>query len=168
MTPQDVPPKRAIWMGLVFLVGGSIPMLAALGVIPAEDSSFHVPRWLVAVLTACFPAVGLYLLASGLAGLIDSRSPWRAVLTRIGMWFVAVAVLSFLVGSAIFFTWEVISPFPGASQGAELMGITFPPDSIVGRILDRLGAAIGALIFDGIIVFILLAAIRSLFTAPPK
>jgi len=163
--PDDptFPPTRAIWMGLLFVVFGSIPVLAALDVIHVSDSSFHVPRWLVAVITACFPAAGVWMLFNGLSRLIGKDSDAARVLNRIGYGCLVIVLVCFIGGLAIFFTWELISPFPGAAQGVEVMGVGFPPDTFIGKVGSRLGAAIGALIFDGIVLFALWAAIRSFF-----
>lgn len=171
MNDPNFPPKQAIWMGLAFVVFGSIPMLAALGVIPAKDDSFHIPRWLVAVVTACFPAAGVWMLSNGVARLMGAQSTLAATLSRVGYWCLALAIFSFIGGLAIFFTWELIAPFPGASQGAEIMGFAFSPESLVGRVMNRFGAAIGALVFDSIVLFVAWAAIKSLFApkgSPPS
>jgi hypothetical protein len=162
------PPGQAIAMGAAFVVFGSIPVLAALDVIPVSDTSFHVPRWLVAVVTACFPAAGIWMLFNGVARLIGKDSPAARVLDRIGYGCLAIVIVAFIGGLAIFFTWELISPFPGAGQGVEIMGVAFAPDSFVGKVGSRLGAAIGALIFDGILLGVAWVAIRDAFKGRDK
>lgn len=167
MSDGDVPPKQAVWMGLAFIVLGSVPVLGAIGVLPFEDESFHVPRWLAALIASCFPAAGVWMLTDGLSRLFGPQWPLAKPLASLGVWCLGFTVVSFIVGLAIFFTWELISPFPGASQGVEIMGISFPPDSLVGRVLGRIGAAIGALIIDGIVLLVAWAFIKGLF-APKK
>lgn len=159
MNPAPVdpkfPPKTAILMGLVFVVLGSVPLLASLNIIPADDDSFHVPRWLAAVLSASFPTAGIYMLAHGIANHVGPETRLGLAVYAFGLWFLGAMMICFIGGSAIFLTWEFISPFHGAAGPVEVMGFSFPPDSLMGRILGRTAAGLGALIMDTIVLVVL-------------
>ncbi len=81
--------KGAIFFGLVFAGMGSVPLLAALDVIHAPDSSFNVPRWAVAAMVSLFFVLpGILLVVHGIRGVLRNRrrrnllyshpdQPWR-------------------------------------------------------------------------------------------
>ncbi len=49
------------------LGGGTTMILAAVGVIPADDAEFGAPRWIVVVMGAVFVAMGLYVVLASYA-----------------------------------------------------------------------------------------------------
>ena len=137
---QQLTPFQGIGLGLVLIVVGAVPVLAALGVIPSDDDAFNVPRWLVAVLAGIFPAAGLWMMLTGIAAALGPKSFMGYVLSHAARVFINVAVLAFIAALAVFFTWELFAPYPGT------------PPALLGRIFDRFGYAVGAILFDLILV----------------
>ena len=148
-----------IGFGLLLIVAGSVPILAAMGYIPSDDEDFHAPRWLVALLCAIFPAVGAWMLATGIAAALGPKSFVGYVLSRGAHHFVGWAVFAWFVALAYFLTSELFAPYPGT------------PPPLIGRIFDRFGYALGAIVVDLIVVLSLWHWVRQLFGVkepPPK
>ncbi len=75
----------AILFGLPFVAMGGFVVLAAAGVLPVEESSFHVSRLLVGAIGGLFLVAGLVVIGSGVAGQLRAlrvrrrqrESPWE-------------------------------------------------------------------------------------------
>jgi hypothetical protein len=59
---------NVLLIGLFVTAMGLTPMLAALGVIPSPDSSFHAPRWVVFLAGSLFFMVGMWIIMQGIVG----------------------------------------------------------------------------------------------------
>ena len=148
-----------IGFGLLLIGVGSIPVLAAMGIIPSDDEDFHAARWLVGTLAALFPAIGLWMLLSGIAAALGPKSFAGFLLSRAAHYFMSFAVLAFFAGLGYFFTTELFAPYPGT------------PPPLIGRIFDRFGYAVGALVVDLILLLTLWNWIKQLLgikESPPS
>jgi len=142
-----------IGFGLLLIAAGSVPVLAALGIIPSDDEDFHAPRWLVGTLAAIFPAVGIWMLATGIGSALGPKSFAGYLLSRGAHHFIGWALFAFFVALGYFLTMEVFAPYPGT------------PPSLIGRIFDRFGYAVGAIIVDLVVLLSLWHWIKQLFRA---
>ena len=62
MPPQTLSPRAMTWLGALFGVVGLVILLVALRIIPAAESKFQAPHWVVGAAGLAFFLVGILLL----------------------------------------------------------------------------------------------------------
>jgi hypothetical protein len=159
--PKDA--KACIVFGLLVILIGGFPVLAALNIVPTDNSEFGAPRWLVAVIGGAFPAVGFFLIASGLRTSI--RNPKiSAFMTQMSAGFLLLTVLCLIGGGAIFLTMQLFHPTGGGSH-LSIGPVSFLIPRVIGRYVDKVLIGFFAIILDAILLAILYSLFLSLFRA---
>ena len=156
-TRFEIEPRIAIPWGILVIVLGSTPILALFGVIRVRADSFHVPPWLVLLLSPCFSAGGAFLLLHGLAGLLHPASRLSRLLTWLGNFFVCLLAISFFGGMAVFLNWQLFAPGPATTR---IVVMGFAISGWLAALMDRALLAFAVPLFDGFILVILWHAVR--------
>jgi hypothetical protein len=127
-------------IGLFVAAMGLTPMLAALGVIPTPDSSFHAPRWVAFLAGSLFFTVGMWILMQAIVG--ENRA-------RV---FGAAVGFSALVGLAFLANWVAFGAGTreGCSGTTSFFGWT--SSRAAAELECRAAFGYGALLMDVIIV----------------
>lgn|GEM_PF-3453314 len=147
--------KACIVLGFIVVLMGGFPVLAALNIIPTDVSEFGTKRWLVALIAGAFPAVGLFLIASGLSTSI--RNPGVAsFLTQLSAGFLVLTMLCLLGGGAIFLTMQLFHP-TGSGPYLSIGPFSFLLPRSIGRYVDLIFIGFFALILDAIVIAILVS-----------
>lgn len=128
------PALPRIAMGGLVVTMGLVPMLAAVGVIPTDDASWHAPRWVGAVAGGLFVVAGLYILTQGAVERLQP-GPKR--------WVQGLFPLVIISGFAVIASWVAFGPgerqFEG-SAGNWLVGVSWGGGDLAGRIAFGAGA----------------------------
>lgn len=142
------PPMR-ILLGLLCLVCGLLPALAAFDVGPLHGADINGPPWLGLVAGAVF-------MLAGIAVILGER-PQDAAAGPIGAWLAA----AILCGFAAIGNWIAFGPGPRACS-VEIAGF-FLDGALAGELSCRIGFGIGAMMVNGFLLLIAgsLAARRS-------
>jgi hypothetical protein len=141
-------PRALLVIGFVVFLVGLIPLLDWFELL-GRESGWKVPRWLAFIFALIFPAIGLFLFFSGL------KETWKAAerqLQWLGSLMLAVTLICFLGGGAIFLTWQAIAPFGESRSGVSVGGIPIPLPGKVQSFIDRIFIGIAALILDAICI----------------
>lgn len=103
-TPPNWPPNWPpnFWAGASAVVIGLVIILLGAGIIPAPESSFHAPHWVVGAAGLAFLCAGVAIWL-GSAGPRDALEPWR----RLG---VDLSGLTIIVCFAAMFSWIGFAP----------------------------------------------------------
>ena len=147
-------------MGLLVTVLGGIPFYTAIGIIPSDPSDFLAPRWLVALIAASFPAIGLFLVSMGLSHCLKNEMT-ISLLKQMAPIFLFLTLLCFLGGGSIFLTLQFFNPTGNAS-------VTFGPVSFVApsgiaKYVDRIFIGFFALMLDGLFIVCLIHFLKRAF-----
>lgn len=147
MPPQTLSPRAMTWLGALFGVVGLVILLVALRIIPAAESKFQAPHWVVGAAGLAFFLVGILLLTTPPAQTPEqaARTTWRTFLLGGGM-----------VGSmAAIFNWVAFGPGPrhfGGSISIPFVSISGPQSEWSGRAAFGLVAVMMDLFLGWVIV----------------
>jgi hypothetical protein len=145
--------RAAAWLGALFGVVGLCILLVALRIIPADESKFEAPHWVVGAAGLAFFLVGITLLTNPPPGSpeTDGRTTWQ----------------TFLLGTAIvgamaaIFNWVAFGPGPRHFSG----GISIPFVAISSRQSEwsgRVAFGIAAGLMDLLLVWGIVRGLRDL------
>lgn len=138
--------------GILTLAVSLIPIFMALNVIPADESDFGAPRWIVILVALSFTSVGCLLTSMWLHDLTIHRAPLIArILKGVQAISGAGVLLIFLTGGAVFLTYKTLAPC-GAESELSIWGISLPLPSSLSTILDRAVTGFFALIMDAMAI----------------
>ena len=146
--------RVALAVGLVALVAGVVPTLAALDVIPTPDAEFGAPRWIVLLLVQPFVLLGLGITLHGLG--LPAR-----VLHVLGF----AGGLVFVTAGSIFWTWLL---FFGDAAGRAMIGVgpvAVPLPSAIGRPFNRTLITAAAILTITIAIVLWFSGLRKCMTA---
>jgi hypothetical protein len=113
---------------LPFLLAGGYIMATSLGYLPADEASFHAPRWVVALAGLVFVMGGLMVLVNGLFGEYGRDTPVFKFLQGLGgmIFLLAFGLVFFWVGfgpgEREFETSGSVGPFSASGSGDSLFG----------------------------------------------
>src|SRR5262245_10155246 len=99
-TPPNWPPN--FWAGALAAVIGLVTIALAAGIIPAPESAFHAPHWVVGAAGLAFFCAGVAIWL-GSAGPRDQLKPWQ----RLG---VDLSGLAIVICFAAMFSWAGFGP----------------------------------------------------------
>lgn len=121
-------------MGGMVILMGMVPVLAAVGVIPTDDSSWNAPRWVGAIAGGLFVVAGVFILTKRT---VDRLEP------HLQKQIAGLFPLLIVSGLATISGWVAFGP--GERQfesGAAnwLVGVSWSGGDLVGRIAFGLGA----------------------------
>ena len=128
MPPQTLSPRAMTGLGALFGVAGLVILLLALRIIPAAESKFEAPHWVVGAAGLAFFLVGIFLLTTPPAQTPEeaARTTWRTFLLGGG-----------IVGSmAAIFNWVAFGPGPRHFSGSisiPFVSISGPQSEWAGR-----------------------------------
>jgi hypothetical protein len=140
-------------MGALLVGVGLLVVLAAVGVIPADDKSFRAPRWVVSACGLFFVLAGVALAVTSAPGAPEGagRTTWRSLLlggTIVGL-------------MAAVFNWVAFGPGERRFGG----GLALPFVSIGGPASEWSGRAafgLGAVLVDLFLVWFVARGLREL------
>ncbi len=119
--------------GLAALAAGLVPMLSALGIIPAPERSFNAPRWVVFVAGSLFFLGGVMILVQAVV--------------KDAMSFASFVGATMLTGLMVIGNWIAFGPGNRECEAS----ISIPGFGVSDRLADlpcRLGFGYGALLLD--------------------
>ena len=146
-------PRAATVIGAMFVGVGLLVVLVAADIIPADDKSFHAPRWVVSACGLFFMLAGVALAITSAPGAPEGagHTTWRSLLlggTIVGL-------------LAAVFNWIAFGPGERRFGG----GIALPFVSVSGPSSEwtgRVAFGIGAVLVDLFLVWILARGLRDL------
>jgi hypothetical protein len=138
-------------LGLLFAAAGVLPILAAFDVGPLQQKDINGPPWLGVVAGSLFVLGGIFLMAGEKA----RDHPLAGVL-----------VFAVIAGLAAIGNWIAFGPGPRACGAAFFTGI-FTSSRAGGDLECRIAFGIGALIMNGILVWMLAAGLRRIMGPGP-
>ena len=138
-------------LGLMFAAAGVLPMLAAFDIGPLQQKDINGPPWLAVVAGGIFVLGGISLLAGEKA----RHHPLSYVL-----------VFAILAGLAAIGNWIAFGPGPRAC-GAALSTGFFTSSRAGGELECRIAFGVGALIMNGLLVWMLAAGLRKVMGPGP-
>jgi multisubunit Na+/H+ antiporter MnhB subunit len=147
MPSQTLSPRAAAWLGALFGVVGLVILLLALRIIPAAESKFQAPHWVVGAAGLAFFLVGILLLTTppDQTSEAAARTTWRTFLLGGGV-----------VGAmAAIFNWVAFGPGPrhfGGSISIPFVTISGPQSEWSGRAAFGLVAVMMDLFLGWVIV----------------
>ena len=144
---KPVSRRTALLLGLVCIAAGGAPVLAAIGVIPAEDQ-MNAPAWVVALAGMVFVLGGAALMIQGLGGASATTGELPPGAPR---WMRAAQYMAalFIFGAfAMIASWIAIGPGERAFS-MSVGGAGMPAGVVIGRIAFGIGAVICWLAFAG-------------------
>ena len=156
--PKDA--KATLIMGLIVTVLGGIPFYSAIGIIPSDPSDFLAPRWLVALIAASFPAIGLFLVSMGLRYCLKNELA-VSILKQMAPIFLFLTFLCFMGGGSIFLTLQFFNPTGNASVTIGPVSVVAPPG--IAKYLNRIFIGFFALILDGLFIACLIHFLKRAF-----
>jgi hypothetical protein len=128
------PHAPPLLMGGMVVLMGMFPVLAAVGIIPTEDSSWHAPRWVGAVAGGLFVVAGIFILTKPA---VDRLEP------RLKKQIAGLFPLLIVSGLAAISCWVAFGPgerqFSNSASNA-LVAVSWGGGELVGRIAFGLGA----------------------------
>lgn len=136
-------PRTLMFYAVLCIAAGLVPMLAALGMIPSPEASFHAPRWVVFLAGSLFFIAGMWILMQALVGEPRARA------------FGAATGLALVAGLALVGHWVAFGPGSRETCGGGFSMLGFSSSSLVSEIECRAAFGYGAILMD----FILLRAI---------
>jgi hypothetical protein len=140
--------KGHLFLGVAVFIIGLLPLLDWFELL-GRKSGWNLPPWLAFIFALIFPSMGLFLFFSGLS------QSWKSAerkLKWISGFMLAVGMLCFIGGGAIFLTWQTIAPFGESSSYVAIFGIPIPlPEKLQGLII-RFFTGFVALILDVIFI----------------
>jgi hypothetical protein len=148
--PQQLTPRAALLVGLVFVASGIFPMLAAFDIGPLSQEDINGPPWLGFVAGGVFTAAGLAVMAG-------PRSSLAASL---------FGLLS-LAGLAMLGNWIAF----GAGERACSGSISLPwlwSESDFSGLGCRIPFGLGALITDAFLCYMMVSMLQKALGGPPR
>ena len=146
MSTQTQSTKGMVWFGLIFMLSGAFIIFSSVNIIPTEESSFHAPRWVVAIAGLIFFNAGLVV------AMMDSRLD----VFRDKWWFYwlhGLAGMSIIFFFVFIFNWVAFGP--GDREFS--MSISIPFVSLdfdkANEFLGRAVFGLAALFMDAIVLF---------------
>lgn len=121
-------------MGGMVILMGMVPVLAAVGVIPTDDASWHAPRWVGGIAGAVFVVAGLFILTKPS---VDRLEP------RMRKQIAGLFPLLIVSGLAAIAGWVAFGPGDrefSSSASNWLVGAAWDGGELGGRIAFGLGA----------------------------
>lgn len=131
-------PSTGAFTGAWVFLFSLVFFLFAVGVFPADDSTFGAPRWAVAVLLLAPMLCGL--------GLMAPAAGWPSI----GPALLHGGGLLFVTSMAVFCAWLVLTGRTGSHGMLSVSGIPIPLPRVVARLLNQLVVSLAALMFAGI------------------
>lgn len=150
-SPEELPSRARLLLGLVFVVGGALPILAAFDVGPLRQADIHGPAWLAALVGGIFVLAGVGV-NIGSAARVHPLS-----------YLISFAIL---VAFAALGNWIAFGPGPRECS----IGFTAPFFGSTRAAADfecRAAFGVGAVIMDGFIVYVLAGAPKRFLGSGP-
>lgn len=149
----DTFPRSVGVIGLVTALAGWLPVLYAVDVFPSDDGDFGAPRWIVALISFSFVAVGGMLAVLSLPSWTPAIAPDSAWVRRTAAVFAVLLLISFFGGAGAFLNWKAFMPGVAGRAGVvtvDGMALSLPPS--IQRVADRFVVTLFALIFDAFVI----------------
>ena len=156
--------KGSLIFGAAVFVMGLFPLLDLFGLL-GRESGWNVPSWLAFIFSLIFPSLGLFLFFTGLSEKWKSAEP---KLKMLGGLMLAVGMICFLGGGAIFLTWQAIAPSLDSSGYVAIGGIPIPLPPKIQNVIGRFFIGFVALLLDGIFLFAIWEGVRHLLSLRRK
>ena len=137
-----------LFFGVVVFSIGLVPLLDWFELL-GRKSGWNLPPWLGFIFALIFPSIGLFLFFSGLS------QSWKSAerkLKWISGFMLAVGMLCFIGGGAIFLTWQTIAPFGESTSYVAIFGIPIPLPEKLQALITRFFTGLVALILDVIFI----------------
>lgn len=154
------PNKTSIFLGVICIAIGTIPLLTALGLIPHRPvSSDSEPRWTDWLIGLVFASAGILVIMRGITGSADDASsamPANAPRLLRGAYnLLSVAIVCSL---ALVFTWVAFGPGP-RHFSLSVVGLWMPASG-VGETIGRAAFGFASVLFWCILGVIVVARVR--------
>jgi hypothetical protein len=148
--PQQLTPRAALLVGLVFVASGIFPMLAAFDIGPLSQEDINGPPWLG------FAAGGIFT-AGGLSIMLAPRSSLAANL---------FGLLS-LSGLAMLGNWIAFGAGERACSGSISLSLMWSESDFSG-LGCRIPFGLGALITDAFLCYLMVSVLQKALGGPPR
>ena len=148
--PQQLTPRAAFLIGLVFVASGIFPMLAAFDIGPLSQEDINGPPWLG------FAAGGIFT-AGGLSIMLAPRSSLAANL---------FGLLS-LAGLAMLGNWIAFGAGERACSGSISLPLMWRESDFSG-LGCRIPFGLGALITDAFLCYLMVSMLQKALGGPPR
>ena len=148
--PQQLTPRAAFLIGLVFVASGIFPMLAAFDIGPLSQEDINGPPWLG------FAAGGIFT-AGGLSIMLAPRSSLAANL---------FGLLS-LSGLAMLGNWIAFGAGERACSGSISLSLMWSESDFSG-LGCRIPFGLGALITDAFLCYLMVSVLQKALGGPPR
>ena len=148
--PQQLTPRAAFLVGLVFVASGIFPMLAAFDIGPLSQEDINGPPWLG------FAAGGIFT-AGGLSIMLAPRSSLAANL---------FGLLS-LAGLAMLGNWIAFGAGERACSGSISLSLMWSESDFSG-LGCRIPFGLGALITDAFLCYLMVSVLQKALGGPPR
>ena len=148
--PQQLTPRAALLVGLVFVASGIFPMLAAFDIGPLSQEDINGPPWLG------FAAGGIFT-AGGLSIMLAPRSSLAANL---------FGLLS-LSGLAMLGNWIAFGAGERACSGSISLPLMWRESDFSG-LGCRIPFGLGALITDAFLCYLMVSVLQKALGGPPR
>ena len=146
--------RRAAWLLCLFTSGmGLFIILVAAGLIPAEERSFHAPRWIVGAAGLAFVLAGLAILTIPRGGSLEPAGRVTLISSLLGGSIVGLL--------ALIINWIAFGPGERRFSG----GLALPFLSVsapAGEWSGRAAFGVGALLMDLVVVCLAVRGARQL------
>lgn len=140
-------------MGLIVAAMGLFIVLMSVGVIPADEASFHAPRWIISLAGMTFLLGGGLV---GLSGFEDDGSSGLSTRMTILRFFRTGAALTLVLLLVIVSNWVAFGP--GERSGSITSSLPFiSVTKESGDFMGRVCFGFGAILFDGILLIVLVS-----------
>ena len=148
--PQQLTPRAALLVGLVFVASGIFPMLAAFDIGPLSQEDINGPPWLGFVAGGVFAAAGLSIM-------LAPRSSLAANL---------FGLLS-LAGLAMLGNWIAFGAGERACSGSISLPLMWRESDFSG-LGCRIPFGLGALITDAFLCYLMVSMLQKALGGPPR
>jgi hypothetical protein len=148
--PQQLTPRAAFLIGLVFVASGIFPMLAAFDIGPLSQEDINGPPWLGFVAGGVFAAAGLSIM-------LAPRSSLAANL---------FGLLS-LAGLAMLGNWIAFGAGERACSGSISLSLMWSESDFSG-LGCRIPFGLGALITDAFLCYLMVSVLQKALGGPPR
>lgn len=149
-TPQKLSPLQRLTLGLISLAVGLFPMLAAFDIGPLHREDISGPPWLGFVAGGLFFLAGVSILIGRVASLASS----------------ALTVLM-LAGFAAIGNWIAFGAGERHCSGGLSLGVFWGEGDLPG-LGCRIPFGLGALVLDGMLVYVAVASVQKALGGPPR
>lgn len=127
-------------MGGMIILMGTVPVLAAIGIVPTDDGFWQAPRWVGGIAGGLFVIAGLYVLSKPT---VDRLEP------RLRKQILGLFPLLIVTGMAVIGGWIAFGPGVrefSAGAANPVLGFSWGSGELAGRIAFGLGASALAVI----------------------